>query len=51
MHLQLQKLLFFEKIEKLFSVLGTSVDLPSKRDAIIACEANAALADRIFVLL
>jgi hypothetical protein len=51
LHLQLQKLLFFEKIEKLFSVLGTSVDLHSNRDAIIACEASAALADRRFALL
>ncbi len=50
MHLQLQKLLFLETIEKIFSILDASVDLQSNRDAIIACEASAALADRIFAL-
>ncbi len=51
MHLQLQKLLFLETIEKFFSDIDNSVDLHSNRDAIIACEASAALAEIIFALL
>jgi hypothetical protein len=51
MHLQLQKLFCLETIEIFFSDIDNSVDPHSNRDAIIHCEAIAALAEIFAALL